>query len=187
MQIINFYMCMLQERDDVLFAKYARRRPSYYFNSFFVDKLLQNGAYCYSNVKRWTRKIDVFSMDKVFFPVNIANTHWALAVVWVSRKQIRYFDSMSGAGKGYVEGLRRWLAEERKERKGEVLSLEDWTCGSMRGIPQQQNGFDCGVFATVCADFLSDDLPLEYSQGNMEEFRQKIGAAIIRGSLNYPI
>jgi Ulp1 family protease len=32
----------------------------------------------------------VFQLDKVFIPVNIANTHWTMAVVLVSRKEIDY-------------------------------------------------------------------------------------------------
>jgi hypothetical protein len=39
----------------------------------------------------------------------------------------------------------------------------------------------------MAADFLSDDLPLAYMQKDMPLMRQKIGAAILRGSLDYPI
>jgi len=55
--------------------------------------------------------------------------------------------------------------------------------------PQQgSNCTECGVFATIIADFLSDDLPLEQIQlKDMPHFRYKIGAAILRGELNYKI
>ena len=54
-------------------------------------------------------------------------------------------------------------------------------------MPQQVNGVDCGLFACMCADFLSDDLPLRYSQNDMAFFREKMCADILRGSLAYPV
>jgi Ulp1 family protease len=53
--------------------------------------------------------------------------------------------------------------------------------------PQQNNGFDCGVFAAMNADFISDNLPLLFSQDDMSNFRIKIGSAILRGSLGYAL
>ena len=38
-------------------------------------------------------------------------------------------------------------------------------------MPQQCNGVDCGVFTTMCADFISDDLPLNYHQSEMSHYR----------------
>ncbi|RYY81263.1 hypothetical protein EON63_15820 [archaeon] len=56
-----------------------------------------------------------------------------------------------------------------------------------QSCPQQENGFDCGVFTIMAADFLSDDLPLEYDQNEMEERRYRIAQYILKGSLPYPI
>ncbi|RYY81265.1 hypothetical protein EON63_15830 [archaeon] len=102
-EAINFYMLMLQERDDLLCKYYiqpstptpshthtnTQRRGSHYFNSFFLTKLLENNTYTYSQVRRWTKKFDLFSKDKVFIPVNISNTHWTLCVVYVQKREIR--------------------------------------------------------------------------------------------------
>jgi hypothetical protein len=43
------------------------------------------------------------------------------------------------------------------------------------------------VFSIVCADFVTDDLPLVYSQETIPLMRRKIVAAILRGELGYPI
>jgi Ulp1 family protease len=32
---------------------------------FFLDRLLDRGVYTYSNIKRWSKKFDVFEQDKV--------------------------------------------------------------------------------------------------------------------------
>ena len=39
-EVINFYMCMLQERDINLCEQNSQRLKSHYFNTFFMDKLL---------------------------------------------------------------------------------------------------------------------------------------------------
>ena len=52
-EVINFYMCMLQERDAALVAANPNRRPSHYFNSFFVHKLVDaDNRYNFNNIKR---------------------------------------------------------------------------------------------------------------------------------------
>lgn len=165
------------------------RKRSHYFSSFFIQKLLFNdGKYTFSNVKRWSKKFDVFSMDKIFFPINISNTHWTLAVIFMTKKEIVYYDSMSGRGDVFLKGLQNWLRDEHKEKKkGQELDLSEWSSYCMNDVPQQRNGTDCGVFTIVCADFLSDDLPLQYSQEHMKYFRIKIGADILRGHLTYPL
>lgn len=94
-EVINFYMGMLQEKDNALCAARTGRRPSHFFNLFFVSKLLEGGAYSYRNVKRWTKKIDIFEKDKIFCPVNIANTHWTMCVVHMTERRIQV---TAGAG-----------------------------------------------------------------------------------------
>ena len=63
----------------------------------------RRNAYSYNAVDRWARKIDstkgdVFGLDKLVIPVNVAKNHWALAVAYIKDKKLRYFDSMGGRG-----------------------------------------------------------------------------------------
>jgi len=186
-EIVNFYMCMLQERDQKLCAaSNGARLPSHYFNSFFIAKLLENGQYTYNNVKRWSKKFDVFSMDRIFMPINLNNTHWVMSVVYIQRKEIHYYDSMSGSGQRHLQAILRWLGDESKEKKKVQLDTTGWKLiDREQDVPQQENGYDCGVFSIICADFKSDDLPLRYEQSEMSLNREKIGAAIRRGFLTY--
>ncbi len=50
-------------------------------------------------------------------------------------------------------------------------------------IPQQENGVDCGVFTSKCADWISDGLEPNYSQVNIEDFRTKMMFEILIGKL----
>jgi sentrin-specific protease 1 len=78
---ISLYMGMLQMRDDRL-CRGTTRRPSHFFNSFFISQLQLKG-YTFAAVSRWTKSFDVFEMHAVYVPVNNNNIHWTLAVIHV--------------------------------------------------------------------------------------------------------
>ena len=73
-EIINFYLEMIMARS----AKHPNWPKCYAMNTFFLGKLQKDG---YPGVKRWTKKVDIFSYDKIFVPVNLNNIHWCLAVI----------------------------------------------------------------------------------------------------------
>jgi len=51
-------------------------------------------SYNYDHVTRWTRTLQIFDLEKIFFPIHIRN-HWTLAVVHIPTQQVQYYDSMS--------------------------------------------------------------------------------------------
>ena len=78
---------MLQERDTCLCNKYRNRTSSHFFNSLFVQRLLiTDNKYNFLNVQRWTKDFDIYEKDKIIFPINITNSHWTLAVVYMRRE-----------------------------------------------------------------------------------------------------
>jgi hypothetical protein len=185
-EVINFYMNLLQERDTKFINAKEKTRSSHYFNSFFFTKLLENRVYNYSNVKRWTKKFDIFEKEKIFIPVNLNNTHWTMLMIHMQKKEIHYFDSLSGSGKTYLEAAMRWIKDEGREKKNLTIDTNEWRLLEReRNVPQQRNGSDCGMFSIYAADYLSDDLPMEYNQDEMAENRLRVGAAILRGQLTY--
>ena len=52
----------------------------------------------YAAVRRWTKKVDLFSYSLVLVPVHLG-MHWCLAAVDMDAKSITYFDSMGGNNK----------------------------------------------------------------------------------------
>lgn len=70
-QVINFYMNLLVER-----SKQPNLPSAYTFNTFFYPKLRSSG---YSAVRRWTKKVDIFSVDFILVPVHLG-VHWCLSV-----------------------------------------------------------------------------------------------------------
>jgi Ulp1 family protease len=152
-----------------------------------MEKIMQNKKYTYANVLRWTKRLDVFNMDKIYFPININNSHWTIAVISMRHKTIIYYDSLGASGTNYKNILLRWVTDEA-HRKTINVPRSDWSLlPRQNNVPMQSNGYDCGVFVIMCADYISDDLPLHYQQSEMHFYRRQILASILRGSLNYPL
>jgi len=186
-EIINFYMEMLKERDVELCKLDPSRKPSHLFSSFFYSKLMEDGRYDYSRVKRWAKRFDVFAQEKIFVPINIGNNHWVLSVIYIQSKKIVFYDSFHNNGEKFNANLFRWLQDEHLAKKGMPMDTEGWTFVDETPIdaPRQLNGSDCGVFVVIACDFLLEDLPLAYDQNTVTPWRKNLGAAILRGSLNY--
>ena len=191
-EMINYYIHgMLLQRDKRLSNLIPNRKKSHAFNSFFMDKLVKDSRrYKYDNVKSWSKLFDAFELDKIFIPINIGNSHWVLGVIFIQKKEVRYYDSMHGDGKLYRDAMMRWVVDEAKAKKGIAINEAEWKSIAVETTPQQFNGTDCGVFTIMAADFLSDDLPVNeqtYGQANMPYFRQKIVNDMYRGKLDYPM
>ncbi|KAG6921181.1 SUMO1/sentrin specific peptidase 1 [Chelydra serpentina] len=118
-QIINFYMNLLMER-----SKEKGLPTVHAFNTFFFTKLKTAG---YQAVKRWTKKVDVFSVDVLLVPIHLG-VHWCLAVIDFRKKTITYYDSMGGINNEACRILLRlfWLnalGGSHREEGTEVLFM----------------------------------------------------------------
>ena len=178
-EVVNYYMFLLQERDALVCASDGSRKPCHFFNSFFFTKLLENGSYNYRQVKRWTKRFDLFSRSKVFAPVNVGNMHWCMVMFDVARKEVRYFDSMGAGGEPYLKAMKRYLEDEHRTKKGSELE-GGWTLTrTTRDTPRQTNGYDCGVFASFCAHYMSLQEQLDFSQDDIQHFRIRMMVDIL--------
>ena len=189
-------MCMLNVRDADLCKEIPNRRMSYYFTSFLFLKLMdaEKGGkkigYCYENVQRWCKKcmpnVDVFELARLYCPINVDNFHWTLLVIFFQRKIIYYFDSMGNtSAERYLRGALRFLGDISKGA-GKAFDVDEWTLvKSSTNYPQQGNGYDCGVFVIMYADYLSDNLPFNFSQDDIALFRKRIILNIMKKSWDY--
>ncbi|XP_062462573.1 sentrin-specific protease 2 isoform X1 [Pezoporus occidentalis] len=175
-EVINFYMTLLVER-----SKKEGYPAVHAFSTFFYPKLISGG---YRAVRRWTRGVDLFKRDLILVPIHL-RVHWALAVIDVRKKAIKYFDSTAQRGDKICETLFRYLQEESQEKRNLELMFSEWTLHSMESheIPQQLNGSDCGVFMCKYADYISRDKPITFTQNDMPYFRKKMVWEIIHQQL----
>lgn len=73
-EIMKFYVAMLNQREARLICTTPSRKCSNLFRTFFVAKLLEQGHYQYSLVRKWTKSIDLLKYDKLFFPITVGET-----------------------------------------------------------------------------------------------------------------
>jgi sentrin-specific protease 1 len=134
---------------------------------------------------------NVLDMQMIVIPINHHNTHWALAVLWPHSKEICYMDSLGGASASYVTStLLRWFADEVEDKRGEVLTMTDWSVRPPPdNLPQQHNGCDCGVFLCMYANYVSLGLEdyMNFQQCYMDELRVFLAHAIMSKALPLPL
>uniref|UniRef100_F6Y7Y6 SUMO specific peptidase 1 n=1 Tax=Ornithorhynchus anatinus TaxID=9258 RepID=F6Y7Y6_ORNAN len=175
-EIINFYMNLLMERSR------GKGVPSVHaFNTFFFTKLKTAG---YQAVKRWTKKVDVFSVDLLLVPIHLG-VHWCLAVVDFRKKYITYYDSMGGVNTEACRILLQYLKQESLDKKRKDFDTNGWLLFSKKSqeIPQQMNGSDCGMFACKYADCIAKDRPINFTQQHMPYFRKRMVWEILHRKL----
>ena len=128
----------------------------------------------------------IFDVAKIFCPINVSDSHWALIVVDNEKRSIVFYDSLQDEGRAhrYLEHMLNFMTLEAKNRQ---RSAVDWSIQCCRAAPQQNNGYDCGVFTIMYADYISDGLKVQFEQKHMNLFRRKICAHILRGELTYPL
>ena len=185
-EVIHYFLLMLARRDEAFCDADPERRRCHFFKSFFLTKLLHQEGYRYGNVKRWSRKVprkDIFALDKIFFPVNVGGMHWTVAVAFMQKRRIEFYDSMNGSGREELQALLSYLNDEHQAKKGSPLpDADEWELVAPDGVPQQRNGFDCGVFTCMFCDFMSTNSPLFFTQEHITQCRERIALSIMRGA-----
>ncbi len=177
-EVINFYMNLLMERSD---EGQERGRPRVYaMNTFFIPRLLQTG---HSALKRWTRKVDIFSYDVIPVPVHVGQVHWCMAIIHLKNKTIKYYDSMGHPNYRVLDALEQYLKDESMDKKKVDFDMAGWSKECVRECPRQMNGSDCGVFSCMFAEFICRDSDISFAQQHMQYFRNKMIYEIATGKL----
>lgn len=165
--IIEFFMKNIENNKDNNIVA---------FNSFFYSNLSERG---YSSVRRWLKrkKISLDLIDKIFIPINLNQSHWALGFIDLRKKEIKYVDSLSSGPNPssllILENIKNYLLNESQNKIGSDFKLIHEKC------PQQPNGFDCGVFVCMNTLYLSKDLPLTFNSQDASNMRHYIANLII--------
>ena len=165
-EVINFYMNLIVERGK----QEGSPCRVHAMSSFFYPKLCEVG---YSGVCRWTKKVDIFSIDLLLYPINLGS-HWCLAAIHTTRKTLSYYDSLGGGGRSCLETLRQYLVSEHRDKRKTELSLEGWRDNDHGDIHLQKNSSDCGVFICMYARHLASNTAFTFSQEHMPDIRRHL-------------
>ncbi|XP_029053378.2 sentrin-specific protease 1-like [Osmia bicornis bicornis] len=173
-EVINFYMNLLIARSSN--DKYPKVHA---MNTFFYPKLISGG---HASLKRWTRKIDIFAQDLVVVPIHLG-IHWCMSIIDFRDKTIRYYDSMGSSNPKCLSALRQYLENESLDKKKQTYDTSDWKLESVKNIPQQMNGSDCGVFSCMFAEYICSNKRITFTQQDMPYFRNKMVYEILKSKL----
>jgi Ulp1 family protease len=202
-EVINVFMRLLQHRDNHSCS--ISGLPGSVFYSAALHSLLvgtTGKGYDFSQVQRWkaTEHIaGIFEKELLFFPIHTINPrHWTLVVVYMKLKRVAYFDSMGGSGLKHIETMIRWLGDVWTEQySNKAVSVNSiavygtpgypaklmaswWTRQDNRkDVPQQVQSLDCGIFAMLCADYISADLPLLFTQAFCNMYREQLASMML--------
>ncbi|KAI0082254.1 cysteine proteinase [Panus rudis PR-1116 ss-1] len=182
-EIINFYGQLIQSRSDEALKSASKNGVAkgkskplnvHYFNSFFWTKLKTQG-YEKGRLAKWTKKIDIFSKDVILLPVNHNNTHWTAAAINFRQKRIESYDSMDMNRSAVFQLLRSYLDAEHRNKKKKPFDFTGWEDYVLKETPQQENGYDCGVFTCQFLESLSRGVDrFAFRQRNMPYLRRRM-------------
>ncbi|GFP83465.1 ubiquitin-like-specific protease esd4 [Phtheirospermum japonicum] len=180
-EVINLYLELLKEREKREPEKFLK---CHFFNTFFYKKLISGrDGYNFLSVRRWTtqRKLgySLLECDKIFVPIH-QKIHWCLAVINKKEEKFQYLDSLKGADYQVLNALARYFVDEVKDKCGKDIDVSSWEQEFVSELPEQENGFDCGVFMIKYADFYSRDIGLCFSQENMPYFRRRTAKEVLK-------
>jgi sentrin-specific protease 1 len=189
-ELINFYGALLLGRSEGAKENAAGKSVAvngkgsapdtskplscWYFSTFFWPKLLKEG-YEAGRLAKWTKKFDIFEKDVVLIPINHSNTHWTSAAINFRRKRIESYDSMSMYHNTVFKYLRGYIDSEHRNKKKKPFDFTGWEDHTLEDTPQQENGYDCGVFTCYFLEALSrGEESFRFGQEHMTYLRQRM-------------
>ncbi|KAI3756190.1 hypothetical protein L1987_56006 [Smallanthus sonchifolius] len=180
-EVINVYLELLKERETREPKKFLK---CHFFNTFFYKKLISGKTgYDYKSVRRWTTQkklgYGLLECDKIFVPIH-KEVHWCLAVINKKEEKIQYLDSLGGADKKVLRFLAKYITDEVKDKTGKNIDVSSWELEFVTDLPNQENGYDCGMFMIKYADFYSRDIGLCFNQEHMPYFRRRTAKEILK-------
>ncbi|KAI3692237.1 hypothetical protein L6452_32048 [Arctium lappa] len=180
-EVINIYLELLKERENREPQKFLK---CHFFNTFFYKKLVSGRTgYDYKSVRRWTTQkklgYGLLECDKIFVPIH-KEIHWCLAVINKKEGKFQYLDSLGGADKKVLRVLAKYITDEVKDKTGKDIDITSWEQEFVTDLPNQENGFDCGMFMIKYADFYSRNIGLCFKQEHMPYFRLRTAKEILR-------
>ena len=196
--VVNGYIELLQKRDNELVSQNPNRQPTLFINSWLMAKTKNQPGQNYQFIKRFTKNHDIFTKKAIPIVIHIPG-HWLLASIFIQAKCIQYYNSINNSDMMAIrilDQLFKWIALESteglKRQQSNALPIElnrdEWTLEQIR-VPQQQNGYDCGVFTLALAEYIMDNDDkmqndqFEYSQQDMPQYRERIALSLYKGKL----
>lgn len=150
--------------NDQLRLMLKGREKFCYIDSISVDKLhVRKSLYPVLQTHTGKTVERLFgTIETIFIPLHVNGCHWALVKADLLSKKMHYYDSLSWKPPKSIENITAYLNLVAKQ---ESVPLEPGAFAPIQEqCPQQENGYDCGIFVLLAASCLIENRPLAYSQ-----------------------
>jgi sentrin-specific protease 1 len=157
-----------------------------FLNSQFYDNYIKNGVFNFEKARLFLKNCNIFLKEKIFLPVLSPKNHWTLVMINMVQQTVRFYDSLYDENDGHQVNVNvlNWIAYEASFLNYQSFNISNWfPLEGGRGVPQQHNDVDCGVFVIMFMDYLSRNLSVtSLHQQQMSLYRKKIGISILQKS-----
>lgn len=174
--MIDFVFALFQSRDTKIADNMVTKSLTYNSNRF-VNSMF--GRILFGKVEINMEELgthirfNFWTSDKIFIPLYIEFGHFVLLVIYVLKKEIRFFDSAGGNGQIYTDRLFDWLCQ--LARGNVAFKKIDWKLFSISSSPISppvSTQRDSAVHVLINTLFLVDNLPLVFDHDNIDHFRK---------------
>ena len=161
--------------------------PNFVIDSYLhlIKSECSPGQYNLAEVLKWeefekvaVEKIqekNLLQQDIILLPCNSGGRHWVLCAILSKEKSIIVLDSLPGETEkpSTQDILSKVITVLRLTNSTTDFQQEDWSLyvNMCNEIPQQQNGYDCGIFTYLYARCLATGYPMVV-QDNIPALRQ---------------
>ncbi|KAF8400234.1 hypothetical protein HHK36_013531 [Tetracentron sinense] len=121
----------------------------------------------------------MWKADRIYLPFNWNNLHWALAVLDPKKRTVYILDSLNfDLWEKYQIQLKAMVdilpSLFHAAGDAEAIYGEKWKVKELSCPKQENNGHACGIYVLKFVDYLCSELPLDFSQANINYFRRRI-------------
>jgi Ulp1 family protease len=90
-------------------------------------------------------------LDKIFFVINVEQSHWVVVVGYMQLKRIQFYDSCVRSGLKWLNHVFQYIKDEHLDKKKASLPDEDeWELvDCVFGTPSQRNGKRADLATTI--------------------------------------
>lgn len=150
----------------------------------FFAELTGRYGYDFDRVQRWRQKGWGADADVILIPIHsIVLKHWYLIAMEPARKRIHLFDSLVNRGKE-TDYRADMICTWYEDASGGSESAEGWDCYIyLKGVPQQTNNFDCGLFMYSIARCIVQGRTWDFSQADMPLLRRRLALSILESAV----
>ena len=143
----------------------------------------------FENLFKWFDRNPMFlDTELVLVPFNIGGSHWVAASISIRDRFIKFFDSLKSFNNeliltSYAEKIHSVLFMYGKSKSRDLKVYREWEIVYEKNIPQQENGYDCGVYALQFIECLSRGARFEFQQRDISKMRKIMIYELSKGEL----